>query len=257
MKNKLLLSAIAFLALSGTALAHNPRMVEGGTTPNILNPEVSQAFYGTLDGKAQLYFINSLEPFRLYAGLLVPDLPDSTQDFSAEISQVGKYIDDEGKEASEAQSTSYAGKKTVLSTLDGTQMKWERFHEEFGNDWYRKGPETAPMDSAVALSPAGLYAIKISNPGNQGKYVLVVGTKEKWTLEELWNTLITMPRQKTFFDKSPFLAFFNKSGLVLLPVALFFALALAVFIRRLLMVANHLKRKRTGKNPTKKPKGHS
>jgi len=213
---KILLPALfLILAFSGNAHAHNPRVVESGAVTNIENPEVSQAFYGTLNGKSQLYFIRADKPFKLYAGLLTPDVPGATQDFSAEITQISKFVDGAAQEVSIDQAIGLGGKKTLLSTLDGTRMEWKRFYEEFGNDWYWQGPETAPMDSPVAPSPAGLYEIRVSNPGNQGKYVLVVGTQEKFPPREIWNALVTMPHVKSFFEKSPFTAFFNRIGLML------------------------------------------
>ncbi|MBI5422208.1 hypothetical protein HZA44_03680 [Candidatus Peregrinibacteria bacterium] len=240
MNQKILLSSIVLsLAFSGVAYAHNPRIVEGGAVTNIENPEASQAFYGTLNGKSQLYFIQANEPFTLYAGLLAPDAPNTTKDFSAEIIQVVTYVDGHGQNAPINQAIGLGGKKTTLFTLDGTHAEWKRFYEAFGDDWYWQGPETAPMDSTVAPSPAGLYEIKVSNPKNQGPYVLVVGTEEQWGLREIGNTLLTMPRQKIFLGKSPYSAFFNRIGLTLLPPLLILVcgIALAIFL-----IKKHFKR---------------
>ena len=237
MNKKIFLSTLLLtLAFSGIAYAHNPRVVEAGAVTNIENPEVSQAFYATLSGKPQAYFINSQKPFKLYAGVLVPDVPGATKDFSAEVIQIGKLIDGSGKEASIDTATTLGGKKTTLFNLDGTQTEWKRFYEEFGNDWYWQGPETAPMNSVTAPLPAGLYEIKVSNPGNQGKYVLVVGTQEKFPPREIWNTLFTMPHVKTFFGESPFTAFSNRIGLFIfgpiLGLAAFAPLAILLIKRQ-------------------------
>lgn len=233
MNQKILLSSLFIsLAFSGIAYAHNPRIVENGVVTNIENPEVSQAFYGTLNGKSQLYFIRADEPFKLYAGLLAPDLPGAAKDFSAEIIQVITFVDGNGQNAPIDQAIGLGGKKTTLFALDGARTEWKRFYEAYGDDWYWQGPETAPVDSVGSQSPAGLYEIKVSNPGNQGKYVLVVGTEEQWGLREIGNTLLTMPRQKIFLGKSPASAFFNRVGLFLLPIPLILAggIALAIFI---------------------------
>jgi hypothetical protein len=230
-KKNLLPILLLSLAFSGTAYAHNPRMVESGAVTNIQDPEVSQAFYGILSGKPQQYFINTLDPIRLYAGLLVPDIPGATKDFSAEITQVGKFVNGAGQNASGEKVTGFAGKKTSLSTLDGTKTEWKRFYEEFGGDWYWRGPETAPIGSPTAASPAGLYEIKVSNPGNQGKYVLVVGDQEKFPPREIWNALLTMPHVKAFFGKSPYTAFFNRIGLFLFgPLILLVVAGLGVWL---------------------------
>lgn len=75
----------------------------------------------------------------------------------------------------------------------------------------------------------GSYLIKVYNPGNEGKYVLVVGQKELFTPKEIVKTLKVMPTLKTYFDESPFRAYFNYVGLFLVGlIFVFFVLVLLI-----------------------------
>ena len=62
-----------FLLATVSCSSHQPRIVSEEMT-QIENPEVSQAFYAELKGKSDYYQIESEEPFKLYVGILVPDL---------------------------------------------------------------------------------------------------------------------------------------------------------------------------------------
>ena len=75
MRKVILISVIFSFALAGNILAHQPRIVSEGRIVQINNPEISQAFYGELKGKAVDFEIDSGQPFKFYVGLLVPDLP--------------------------------------------------------------------------------------------------------------------------------------------------------------------------------------
>lgn len=207
---KLLLSA-AFLSLLFTlpAYAHQPRIVEPGMVTEILNPEVSQAFYGELKGQPDVYRIVSDKPFKLYVGLLVPDVPEAKKDLSAEITRDG----------------------SVIRLLDGTQHEWIRFYEEFGGDWYWWGPETGPIGKTAELSPNGTYEIKVFSPANLGKYSLAVGEIESFPAKEIWNTLVRLPTIKAqIFNKSPLSAFTNRIGLFIFGPALGFLLLIGLVV---------------------------
>jgi hypothetical protein len=155
----------------------------------IENPEVSQAFYGNLGGGAEYFQITSDKPFSLYVGVLVPDLQGIGKDVSAEVSSGGE----------------------VLFLLDGTSHEWTPYFEEFGGDYYYSGPE-----NSADVGP-GVYDIRVFSKDNQGKYVLVVGEKEEFPINEMLNTFITLPRLKRdFFEKPFFTAFFNLIGLFML-----------------------------------------
>jgi hypothetical protein len=67
--------------------------------------------------------------------------------------------------------------------LDGCFYNWTKFHEEFANDNYLSGPEFSKDNST------GKYKIKVSNTANLGKYILVVGKKEKFSISETIATI--------------------------------------------------------------------
>jgi len=170
--NALLLAV--FLAPT-VSYAHQPRIAK--QNPNIvLLPEVSKAYYGTLDGEAAVYIIKSEKPFSLYVGLLVPDIAGQNKDVSAVILKNGKQ----------------------LAVLDSTNFQWKPFFEEFAHDTYWQGPEyKAPV-------AAGSYEIRVTSANNDSKYSLAVGEIEAFDFKEAMNALTLIPKiKRDFFVKSP------------------------------------------------------
>ena len=172
------------------ALAHQPRLIKDTVIVKVNNPEVSQAFYGILNGSPQYFLLNEKKEFSLYLNILVPYLPDAKKDFLVEVFKGSK---DE--------------QVNKLFYLAGSEFKWTYFYEEYGGDAYWQGPELKkPL-------PAGEYLIKLSNPQNSGKYSLAIGEKEEFPPNEIFNTLIVLPQIKVMiFNKSPWSAFTNKIG---------------------------------------------
>ena len=157
-------------------LAHQPHLVESDTTI-VHNPEVSQAFYATHPGT---YIIEESQPFILYVQLLRPKIGELDKNIKATITQDSK----------------------IIALLDGNNGAWTFFHEPFANDDYYQGPE-------FSADAQGKYIVTVEG---DGKYVLVVGTKEEWPPSVIIRTLYTLPRLKIYFEKSPLLAYWNISG---------------------------------------------
>ena len=194
-KTGLTLILIFILVTVSVITAHQPRLETGVNVslknPIVIeNPEVSQAFYGDLQGQPDYYKISSDEPFKFYLNLLVPASPGIPPDFiSAEL------LDSSGN---------------VLITIDGQNGTWEPYFEEFGGDYYLKGPETR------ANLTAGTYYIKIYNSKNQGKYSIAVGEIESFPIDESLAALVTIPLLKEqFFGKPVTLLFFEFMGIIL------------------------------------------
>jgi hypothetical protein len=189
-KNLSIIFLALFLFLPGSAVAHQPRIVKGNFV-EITNQEVSQAFYGELRGAQVEYQINSDKEFRLYVGILVPDIPNVRKDISAEIYRVK----DRGKE--------------TVALLDGSQFEWTPFYEEFAKDNYLWGPEYKADDSQKGVElkgrqvPAGEYRIRVFSPSNQGKYCLVTGYLEVFPIKEIFKTLVAVPQIKLHFFNEP------------------------------------------------------
>lgn len=185
---------ILFLSLE-TLSAHQPRL-DTGTAVSIENPiivdnpEISQAFYGQLKGEPVYYQINSDTSFQLYVNLLVPTSPG------------------QGGELVSAEVTDASG-NTVMY-LNGTNSTWTPYFEEFGGDYYLKGPE------ATLEVPAGTYNIKIFNSQNQGKYSLAIGKIEAFPANEAITALFTLPLLKEeFFAKPISTLFLEFVGIIL------------------------------------------
>ncbi|MDD1763990.1 MAG: hypothetical protein LUQ70_04685 [Methanobacteriaceae archaeon] len=182
-----------FLSI-GTLSAHQPRLDTGSTVsvenPILVeNPEISQAFYGQLNGEPAYYQIKSDQPFQLYVNLLVPTSPG----------QGGEFIS--------AEVTDQTGK--VVMFLNGTNSTWAPYFEEFGGDYYLKGPE------ATLQVPAGTYTIKVFNSQNQGKYSIAIGKIETFPANEALAALFTLPLLKEqFFAKPLSTLFFEFIGII-------------------------------------------
>ncbi|MBN2087091.1 hypothetical protein JW758_01965 [Candidatus Peregrinibacteria bacterium] len=213
---KKFLFLILFILTTQNVFAHQPRIVDEQFT-KIDNPEISQAFYGSLDGEAQQFVINSENEFELYLGVLVPDLPDIGKDISFVV-----YKDNQ-----------------ILWSFDGPTYKWEKYYEEYAGDRYFKGPELkAEGDSELPKGikvDSGTYVIEVYSTDNEGKYVLAVGTIESFKFKEIINTVKTLPKLKTdFFEKPIYTLVQSKIGMYLIVPSialLLIILVIAYFIK--------------------------
>jgi hypothetical protein len=201
-----------FLAV-GTASCHQPRIVAGGIT-EVENPEVSQAFYGEPEGEPAYYRIESEDTFRLYVGILVPDLEGTDKDVSVEITREHVRAEEVSEHKNE--------EEEIHILLNGMEHEWTRWYEPFGGDWYWEGPELRSnppeeeLPEGVEVSE-GTYTLKVFRVDNEGKYVLVVGEREEFPLKEMIHTLFVLPKLKAdFFERSPWTSYFNLVGLFLL-----------------------------------------
>jgi hypothetical protein len=210
---------LAILLIFTLIFAHQPRLVENKITtvknPIIVqNPEISQAFYGELKGEPDYYKIDSDKEFYLYLSLVVPDVQGARKDFSVDI----KF-------------------KDTLIVLDAKSAKWDIFFEKFAGDNYFNGPE---FDKKVE---AGSYLIKVYNPDNQGKYSLAIGKIEAFPPKEAFHAVVSLPKLKSFFQKSPLTAYFNFIGLFIGITIVF----LAIIIVLIIVIFRAIKRKSKNK----------
>lgn len=191
MLNKLKISLLSLAALGAIAAsawplavsAHQPRLVmdavSGAENPIVIHqPAVSQAFYGELKGRSDYYRVHLGQRADLYLGILAPQQGGET-DFNIFLSD-----GDFGR------------------LIFGPDYDWQPYFEEYGGDWYLKGPE------ATFNLPPGDYTVMISSADNVGKYALVVGQQEVWTNNEAWKSLWLLPELKTRFFGQPLLALF-------------------------------------------------
>ena len=189
---------IIFLSLS-FSIAHQPRLASDSSSLEnpimVSNPEISQAFYGDLNGNPAYYKISSNEEFRLYVNLLVPDTPGSGEKL------VSAEILDENQ--------------NMLAILDGNDFDWEVFFEPFGGDSYLKGPE---FNQTV---PAGTYYIRVFNNENQGSYSLAVGDIETFPPDESLNAILLLPILKAGFFQVPVVEVFPQFLGIIIALGVF------------------------------------
>lgn len=182
---------VSSFVIGFNTLAHEPRYVPDDQLVMIKNPEISQAFYGELKGRAAYYLIDLAAEQNLYFQILAPDLPEIQKDKIVTV----EYTPELGQPI------------TSFVKIESASTTWENFYEEYAGDNYLAGP------SAKKLAELGYYIIKITSPDNTGKYVLVVGEKEEFSALEMAKALITIPQLKTkFFDKPLWRSFEGKIG---------------------------------------------
>jgi hypothetical protein len=174
MKKYLLVIPILLLIPLFELQAHQPRIVETEAI-EVVEPEISKAYYGELSGAPHTYTISSDEDFDLYVGILVPDTKDSQKDVAAEILKDNELVE----------------------TLGGREAEWTSFFEPFGQSTYWEGGEYKTR------ADAGSYTVLVSNPNNEGKYSLAIGEIEAFDGKEGVNALKLIPDLKRdFFDES-------------------------------------------------------
>jgi peptidase E len=184
---KIVFSAFIFLfsAMAGTVFAHQPNLVYlNPQNVQITNPEISRAFYDELTGKPRDYFITSPKQFDFYINLLVPMAENRDGRYSANVYSVN------GKT------------ETLIFSTDTLSTSWSEYYEEFGRDYYLKGPEF------TKTLPAGSYKIEVFSADNKGKYVLAVGKTESFDAMSILNIYWQLPMLKLTFFKTSVLQFF-------------------------------------------------
>ncbi len=174
-----------FMALSTTVFAHNPRVILFGNpsleNPVVIeNPDVSQAFYGELNGQPEYYKFSLKESTPSLVGILAPIM---------ETNFVSVDLIDENN--------------MTITSLKEDDYDKGTFFEEFGGDYYINGPEVKQV------LPPGEYTLKVFNKTNIGKYSLVVGETESFPLLESLKTIVILPILKEGFFEKPVLEFFG------------------------------------------------
>ncbi|MFA6227558.1 MAG: hypothetical protein WC631_03760 [Candidatus Paceibacterota bacterium] len=215
MNKKLVLYGIfvGFLFAGNTASAHQPRLVwdfiNSHDSPIVIsNPDISQAFYGILKNQPEYYKVKLDKASILYLSLLVPDNINAGVDISARVFKLNSPDSD------------------IKTFLNGKRSTWESYYEEFAGDFYLQGPENS------TYLKEGEYLIEITSEKNEGKYVLVVGQKESFPLDEAMRMIINLPRLKIDFFEEP--VFMLAGGIIgkLMASLLLFLLLLALMSLR-------------------------
>lgn len=214
---------IIFLALlitvfipSADTFAHQPRIVEKGKV-YVGDPEVSKVYYDELSGGPRIYRLSSEHPWKLYLNVLVPRYANGTGRYDTIVYDVAK--------------------KKNVAALESASGPWQPFWEEYGRDWYLRGPELRKD------MPAGVFEIVVMGNGNEGKYALAIGERETFPLGEAINAVRILPKVKRMFFET------NPADFILSPfgagyVAVLFVLASFFGAGSLLATERFLKKKK-------------
>jgi hypothetical protein len=117
----------------------------------------------------------------MYLNILSPDIKNTLKDYTIIIR---------------------GDKNNIIATLSSSTSEWIKWYEDFGGDWYWKGPEFKQQFSA------GTYTISVQNPTNSGKYVLAIGETESFPANQMLSTLKELYIVKTNFFNEPFYGIF-------------------------------------------------
>jgi len=205
----LMIGIVSSVSQASAASAHQPRLVCGDKVV-VENPEVSKAFYDTLNGNPRTYTIESQTPFLLYLNLLVPESSNPQGRYSAVVYRLD------------------TGKRVELAKLNSSSVEWKEFYEEYGGDYYLWGPE---HEEKV---PEGRYEIDVFSSDNQGKYVLAIGKIEEFPPIEIVKTFLVLPVLKTqFFQYSPLILLSSTIGIAWFIVIVILLLVIGLIIIRI------------------------
>ena len=197
------------VAMPGEASAHQPRIPVGADV-TIFDPEVSKAYYTTLDGRGHTYRIRAKAPFDLNVSITVPAISGQGTDISAVIVRAD-------------------GNGGNLAILNGVAHQWTKFFEPFGFSDYLQGPEYR------GRADPGEYEIRVTSPLNDRKYVLVVGEIEAFDFEETVNALDLVPLiKRDFFGETPATFLFSPMGFAYVVAVFASAFGLGAVLRNLL-----------------------
>lgn len=199
------------ISILGTspASAHQPRLVSDGVV-FVENAEVSKAYYDVLNGTPRTYIIDSQQAFSLYLNLLVPKSSNPDGRYSAIVYEID------------------AGRKIEMARVNAGDVEWTEFYEEYGGDYYLKGPEYKK-----AL-PGGRYEIEVYSADNLGKYVIAIGDKEEFPPLEIVKTFLIMPVLKVkFFQYSPLILLSSTIGIAWLIIIVILLLVIGFILFRI------------------------
>ena len=184
-------AAVAVAALLGvsSAQAHQPVIVGDRTHVTVTDPETSRAFYGRLPGRPARYAVLSRTSFVLYAQMTVPDVRGARRDFRMLIT----------------------GPRGEIASVKTPAATWKKFYEPFGGDHYLTAREFRRR------VPGGRYVIEVSNPSNNGLYVLAIGERERWGPIAGLKAVALLPQIKhEWFGESPARSWLSRT----VPIAL-------------------------------------
>ena len=115
---------ILLVFVSQSLLAHQPKLINYSPSIDnpheVIDPEISKAYYSKLTGEPHYYQIKSDKKFLFYTGILSPKVSDTYQWLSLDV------IDENNN---------------IIYQADGSSFNWQAWYEPYARDYYWKGPE--------------------------------------------------------------------------------------------------------------------
>lgn len=174
---------------------------------HIVNPEMSQVFYGQLNKHGAYYTISSPNTFRLYMEILVPAKLVKTQIASFKI-KIYRLDNSEWQ---------------LVKDISVKKMN-PYYEEQMGDTYYQS------ILINDRMSP-GSYLIQITNPIYHGKYVFFIGNKNKKTIGNTIKTVGLIYDIKTkFFGKNKWSVFEGKIAKKMLYITLVLIILFVIII---------------------------
>jgi len=185
-----------------------PMMPENVTDYKVIeNPTFKRAYYGELMGIPHTFEFAATEEFTLDVQILVPDIE------TAKNNMRGIVVREVTRGVRE------------VARLRPQEAQWEEVHEPWGNDTYQAGPS-----HTETLKP-GVYRIEVSNPDNEGKYVLWVG-EEDADNRGYFEQVAAIVAVKQFFGKPAVFALASPVLYIPLSILIVLVVLAVLFIKR-------------------------
>jgi hypothetical protein len=221
MKKIILLLHISLL--TSIVFANCPRIVSD-LPVTIDDPFHAQAFYGELHGRPHSFSVSSDSTFHLYLRIMEPDIDWALNDF---MFSVCRRIQD----------------TCIKIYASLPHSSWDLYVDDYFNNRYLLGPEFRQYSKQKKMLlkigqklPAGDYSIIVSNPKNNGKYVLVVGREERWPRNEVLNTMALYIPMKLFHEEPVYRYFLTLYSIIGLVAFLIVATIVFLVIRRMVQL---------------------
>ncbi len=201
-----MLLVLSGLFASETALAKQYTIVAGETI-SISDPETATAYHDELTGTPRTYTFKVKRSFTISLQVLVPK----------QLNPEGKYrVAVNDAEAGNAR----------LDILDIGPDEWPEITDGMAGESYYAGPKFQKE------LQAGSYQLVVSNNDYKGKYVLLVGTKDPFSIPGIYTTLDQVLQVKAqYYQTGPTSLLSSSFWLMYLVIWLILGAAITWFIR--------------------------
>ena len=223
---KIIFTIVIFF-FSLNAHAHQPKLIKYSPSSNephnVINPEISKAYYGKLNGDPHYYKIESDTEFSFYVGITIPKIDDNIKWISLEV---------------------FDKDNNSIFYEDGKEFEWKAWYEPYARDWYWIGPQIGTHNDkefkkSLKLEP-GTYVIKVFNNDNAGSYSLAVGDIEFFGANlfekiSIWAPILFYigPYMDIFYwNKFDFMAYIPHTILFILILVIYFIFKKLIFKKK-------------------------